>query len=103
MADAALDWQGDLSLTASGDLAMVDGNDLVEQRIIRRLLTAIRGYTWHLDYGAGLPQRIGRVATAKNIQALVQANMKLEVTVATVPVPAVTVDPDETISAGCCC
>lgn len=97
MADLDLDWGGDLALTADGDLALVDGDDMVQQRIIRRLLTAVNGYVWHPEYGAGLPQRIGRVARARDIQALVRASIALEETVAKTPVPLITVNQDTTV------
>ena len=91
MADLFLEWGTDLSFTAGGDLAVVDGPDLTRQRIMRRLFTAVRGYVWHQDYGAGLPQKIGHVGTGTIIQALVSANIALEESVAPYPVPQVTV------------
>ena len=89
--DAQLAWGGDLILTPSGDIASVDGDQLTQQQIIRRLLTAVQGDVFHLDYGAGLPQRIGRPARERVIQAIVQSQIKLEATVAEVPVPVITV------------
>ena len=97
MADLYCDWQGDLVLTPSGDLMLADGNQMVEQHIIRRLLTAVRAYVWAPGYGAGLPQRIGRVARARDIRSIVLSQIALEQTVAAVPVPAVTVNEDETV------
>lgn len=91
VADFACPWKGDLGLTPSGDLAMVDGNDLVEQHIVRRLLTSVGGMLFHPEYGGGLPQRIGRVAAARNIRSLVLSQINLEATVAPVPLPTVTV------------
>jgi hypothetical protein len=91
MPDINLDWKGDFSFTPTGDLATVDGDDVTRQRIIRRLFTATRGYVWHQDYGAGIPERIGKVAKARVIQAIVQAQIALEDTVAKIPVPTITV------------
>jgi hypothetical protein len=86
-----LDWGGDLNLTPGGDLALVDGADLTRQRIERRLFTAVRGYVWHANYGTGLPERFGRTASTRNIQALVRAQIALEATVARLPVPTIVV------------
>jgi hypothetical protein len=89
--DAALQWGGDLSLTPAGDLALVDGNDLTRQRIERRLFTATRAYLWHPGYGAGLPQRIGRVARERVIAGIVRAQIGLEASVAKIPPPTIVV------------
>lgn len=94
MADLNLDWGGDLSFTAGGDLALADRDVLTRQRIQRRLFTAIRGYLFHLEYGAGLPQKIGHVGTSTVIQALVRANISLEASVASYPLPQITVTQD---------
>lgn len=94
--DLDLPWGGDLSLTPDGDLATVDGNDMVEQGIVRRLLTAVQGYDFHLDYGAGLPQRIGRVARDRVIQSIVRSQIGLEAAVAQVPVPTISVSASTT-------
>lgn len=91
MPDINLDWKGDFSFSPSGDIATVDNDDVTRQRIIRRLFTATRGYIWHQDYGAGLPERIGKVAHARVIQSIVQAQIALEATVARYPVPVITV------------
>ena len=91
MADADLLWKGDLALTDGGDILLVDGAEETRQRIMRRLFTATRAYVWHPAYGAGLPERIGRVAKARNIQALVRGQIAMEATVARNPVPVITV------------
>lgn len=97
MADLDLDWYGDLSLTASGDLALVDGDDQVRQRIERRLFTAVRGYLWHLEYGAGLPQKVGETLTSSQISSVVIAQMALEDSVSQNPPPTVTVWTDQNV------
>ncbi len=94
MADLDLDWGSDLSLTAGGDLALADNELLTRQRICRRLFTAVRGYLWHLEYGSGLPQKIGHVGTTTVIQSLIRANIALEASVAPYPLPQVTVTQD---------
>lgn len=91
MTDLSLEWGADLALTATGDLLTTDGSDYTRQRIVRRLFTGVRSYLWNLDYGAGLIQRIGRVARERTIQSIVRANMALEATVSPLPIPTVTV------------
>lgn len=94
MADLNLDWGSDLSFTAGGDLALADNDFLTRQRIERRLFTAVRGYLWHLEYGAGLPQKIGHVGTTTVIESLVMANISIEASVASYPVPKIKVTQD---------
>ncbi|NHN93824.1 phage tail protein [Acetobacter sicerae] len=65
----------DLDLDASGSLAVVDGATESQQSIMRRLFTNPGAYLWHLDYGAGLPQAVGRSITAAEIQGVVSAQM----------------------------
>lgn len=97
MADLALDWGDDLVIGPDGDLTLLDGDAMVQQRIQRRLFTAAQNYVWHPEYGASLPERIGRVALARNIQALVVSQIGLESSVAKVPVPVVTVQVDTVV------
>lgn len=70
---------------------MVDGIDLDNQHIERRLLTAVNGYLFYQDYGAGLPQRIGLTALERGIKAIVRQQIYLEATVARIPAPVITV------------
>lgn len=93
MPDCFLDFSDDLQVSPTGDLLMVDGDKLTQQRIVRRLSTAVNGYIWHLEYGAGLPQKIGKPSTQLAIQSLVRAHIVLESTVAKSPPPIITVDP----------
>ena len=94
MADAWLEWDDDFVVCACGGLLLAHGDDLARQRIIRRLCTAVQGYVWHLDYGAGLPQRIGSPGVASTIQAVVRAQIALEAAVAPTPAPTVSVVED---------
>jgi len=94
MPDAWLDWNSDFIVSASGGLLLADGVDLSNQRIVRRLCTAVQGYVWHLDYGAGLLQKIGRTERVTSIAAIVRAQIALEATVAASPAPVVTVVED---------
>ncbi|MCJ2084589.1 hypothetical protein MKK88_01080 [Methylobacterium sp. E-005] len=91
MADIFLNWNDDFQITADGDLMLVDGSDETRQSIIRRLLTQAGSYIWAVEYGASLPERIGRVAREKTIAAIVRGQIALETTVASVPVPKTTV------------
>jgi phage baseplate assembly protein W len=94
MADAWCEWNTDFQVSASGGLLLADGDDLARQRIVRRLCTAVQGYVWHPEYGAGLPQRIGRPGVVSTIKAIVVAQMTLEAAVAHNPPPVVAVTQD---------
>lgn len=87
MADISLEWGEDFQLTADGDLSLVDGSDETRQSIVRRLFTNAGAYIWAPEYGAGLPEKIGRVARESTIAAIVRAQIALEATVASIPVP----------------
>jgi len=69
---------GDLLLDATGGLALADGDLDTRQRIIRRLCTNAGDYIWHLDYGAGLPGRIGSPVNEADVRAIVLSQMQLE-------------------------
>ena len=94
MAEPWLEWNSDFVASATGDLLLADGSDVERQRIVRRLLTAVRGYIFHLQYGAGLPQQIGRTPRVSVIRAIVKSQMLLERVVAQSPPPTVDVSPD---------
>ncbi|UGY15104.1 hypothetical protein HAP48_0042370 [Bradyrhizobium septentrionale] len=85
MADVSLEWHEDFTLDATGDLLVVDGDDEVRQRLERRLFTAVKGYVWHPDYGAGLPQKIGSTLSVPQIKAVCAAQLALEASVAPNP------------------
>ena len=95
MPDAFLNWNDDFIVSSSGGLLLAEGDDWSNQRIIRRLCTAVNGYVWHQDYGAGLLQRIGSPARAGAVQALVRAQIALEQSVAAQPAPQVSVVEDQ--------
>jgi hypothetical protein len=90
MTDVALEWNSDWEVDSTGDLLLVDGNTEIQQRLSRRLFTAVHGYVWHPKYGAGLPQKIGSLFTPTQIQAICRTQLNLEATVAVSP-PAVIV------------
>lgn len=91
MADVSLPWNTDVDWSVSGDLLTIDGDDMVQQRIERRLFTAVQGYVWHLDYGAGLLQKIGSTYQPGQIEAIVRGQMLLEDTVSQIPAPKIRV------------
>jgi hypothetical protein len=91
MADVSLEWHDDFVPDATGDLLVVDGDDEVRQRLERRLFTAVQGYVWHPDYGAGLPQKVGSVLTVAEIRSIVAAQIALEASVAANPPAQLTV------------
>lgn len=96
MADLSLEWNDDFAIDISGDLLVVDGDVEVRQRLERRLFTAVNGYLWHPEYGAGLPQKIGSVFSVYQIKSIVTSQLALEESVAISP-PAqlsVTADPN---------
>lgn len=93
MADLAHLWGGDLSLTATGDLALADPAETGRQRVLRRLLTNEGDYLWHLSYGAGLPRRIGDTINAELLEGVVRRQTWLEPAVQQDPPPVVTVAP----------
>jgi hypothetical protein len=91
MADVSLEWGGDFQIDYSGDLVISDGDTEVRQRIERRLFTAVNGYVWYLNYGAGLPQKIGSTLSVSLIQSIVASQLALEKTVAANPPAQLTV------------
>ena len=89
MADASLIWGGDLTVTPTGDLGTVDGSNLGQQRVLRRLLTNARDYTWHPDYGGGLGQFVGAVASGRTIEGTIRVQLYSEAAVSHQPEPSV--------------
>jgi phage baseplate assembly protein W len=85
VADLALEWTDDFQIDASGDLRVIDGDDEVRQRLERRLFTANKGYVWHPEYGAGLPQKIGLTLSESQIRSVVSSQLALEESVASFP------------------
>lgn len=91
MADVSLEWQSDFQPDSTGDLLVVDGDIEVRQRLERRLFTAVNGYVWHKEYGAGLPQKIGSPFTIPQIRSIVSSQLALEASVAPSPPAQLTV------------
>ena len=58
--DLSLPYGGDLSLTASNDLALVtSGQGMVAERIYRDINTNPGDYEYHPTYGVGAPEYVG--------------------------------------------
>jgi hypothetical protein len=91
--DAWHQWGGDLVAGPNGDLLPVDAGDETLQRILRRLMTAQPDYYWHMDYGAGLPAKVGEPGDPAAIRALILSQMLLEQGVSPAPAPDVLVTP----------
>jgi len=83
----------DLLLGPTGDLAVVSGSPLGQQRVLRRLLTNLGDYIWQLTYGAGLAQFVGQPANALRIAAVIRSQIFKEAAVATTPAPVIDVQP----------
>jgi hypothetical protein len=82
LADANLQWGGDLAVSPTGDIALCDSPLLGTQRVLRRLLTNPVSYIWHTDYGAGLGMFVGSPANQASIAAVIRTQLKLETAVA---------------------
>ena len=91
MADASHAWGADLEVGPTGDILVADGEDLVRQRVTKRLLTNPGDYIWALDYGAGVGRFVGQPVRAEQIAAVVRAQVLLEETVARQPEPVVAI------------
>jgi hypothetical protein len=100
MVDASLVWGGDLAATPAGDLATVDGSGLGQQRVLRRLLTNLKDYTWEPGYGGGLGQFVGGIAGSRTIEGVIRSQLRLEAAVAVQPEPRVasSTSPDGSVS-----
>ena len=94
MSDLWLEWGGDFVASANGDLLLASGADEARQAISRRLFTAIQGYVFHPEYGAGLPQKIGSTQNTNALTALVRSQIALESAVDQSKPVAVTVRAD---------
>lgn len=91
MADAYHQWGSDLITSPTGDIGMVSGPMLGQQRVLRRLLTNAGDYIWHLDYGAGLARFIGQPANTLQIKAIIRSQIFKEAAVSRQPEPVIDV------------
>lgn len=103
---------GDLTVSATGDLQLIDGAVKTQQRILRRLLTnparfddsgnpiSQADYLWHPNYGAGLAAYIGQNLKIAEIRSVIRGQILLESSVAKIPEPVITL---KEISGGLSC
>lgn len=91
LADCFQLWGNDLTLSPTGDLATATIVDRSQQRVLRRLCTNRGDYISHLEYGGGLPQRIGTLLDVAKTRAQIRGQMLLEASVAKAPAPAIAV------------
>lgn len=91
MSDVWHQWGGDLALTATGDLQTTAGTEYGQHRLLRRLLTNPGDYIWHLDYGAGLPRRVGEPVNERLIAGVIRGQVLREAAVAASPEPTIDV------------
>jgi hypothetical protein len=91
MADLSSVWQQDLSFSLTSDVLLASGSQVGQQRVLRRLLTNPGDYFAHPTYGAGLPTKVGSLATAAELQAIVLSQMLQEQAVSQDPPPTVSV------------
>lgn len=74
----------DLQVDQKGGLALVDGIEETNQRVIRRLLSPENSYIWHIGYGAGIPEDVGKPmseALLRKIKSVITTNIMKEETV----------------------
>lgn len=93
MPDLNLPLGGRLSVSPTGDLALVDGPARGVQRVLRRLITVAGTYIQQLPYGAGLPRRVGDLLDVDELGGLIRSQVFLEEAVARMPEPAISVAP----------
>lgn len=94
MPDLEMTWSGDLSVSATGDLALVSDPELGTERVLRRLMTNSGDYIWNPDYGAGLGRFVGQPVDRARVEALIRAQMALETAVSSTPEPVIAVSSD---------
>lgn len=78
MPDAMHWWDDDLQVSNTGDIALSDGIDLSNQRIVRRLMTILGEYVWHVEYGASVPKRIGDTLDLSLVESVIRNQIYLE-------------------------
>lgn len=100
MPDIYHQFGSDLVVGPTGDLASVDGANLGQQRVLRRLLTNPGDYIWQPSYGAGLSQFLGQTVNPAQISAVVRSQIFKERAVAQSPEPVVDVQTSQVGAAG---
>lgn len=93
MPDLKLTWAGDLSISPTGDLAMIDDPVLGTERVLRRLMTNAGDYIWNPEYGAGLAQFIGLPVDEASLETTIRSQMRLEAAVSKTLEPIIAISP----------
>ena len=96
MADAQHTFGSDLTVSATGSLALSTGTQLGQERVLRRLFTNPGAYIWQLAYGGGLGGFVGTTAPAARIAAVTRTQMFREAVVSRTPAPSVSVTSNNT-------
>ena len=79
----------DLRVGNGGDLALASGTDVINQRVLRRLLTNPGDYIWNQDYGGGLASFVGQPVNSREIEAVISTQLLQETAIPVSPVPRV--------------
>jgi phage baseplate assembly protein W len=79
----------DLKVGNGGDLALAGGTDVINQRVLRRLLTNPGDYIWNLNYGGGLATFVGQPVNPREIEAVISTQLLEEAAIPTSPVPRI--------------
>lgn len=95
MADLALTFGDDLSVSPTGDLALAKSSALTQQRVLRRLLTNQGDYIWQLNYGAGLGQFVGQPGVTATITGVARGQLTQESRIASTPAPQISAAADQ--------
>ena len=95
MQDAALLWGSDYTPSPTGDVGLVDGTSLGQQRVLRRLLTNPGDYLWQPDYGAGLGQFVGSPLNIRAVTAAIRSEIFKEAVVSHLPEPVIDASQDQ--------
>jgi phage baseplate assembly protein W len=91
MFDLFHEWASDLTIGSQGDLCLVNGTDMINQRICRRLLTNEGEYLWNLEYGGGLAKSVGSPVNSTGLEALIRTQLEFEEAIPTAPAPQIRV------------
>jgi phage baseplate assembly protein W len=96
MPDLFQQFGSDLSIGPTGDLALASGTTLVQQRVLRRVLTNPGDYIWQPGYGARLARYVGQPTNPLQIRATIRSQIFQEPSVARTPEPVIDVEADDT-------
>lgn len=86
---------GDILLTPARSIAVATGVDGVNQRILRRVISAAGNYLWHPKEGVGAGKDVGAVPnqqTLSRIKARINGAVLYDDDVAKSPAPMITFD-----------